>query len=88
MWEIVRGQHEEGAGAQQPIICLSRLPDSSAFPVIKTPRCLLWRISWSAEAVFEPSQALSSGKSGPLFPKASGLQDLKGSRLVLLQTGV
>lgn len=37
-------------------------------------------------AVFECSQALSSGKSGPLSLTARGLRDLLGSRLVLLQT--
>lgn len=41
---------------------------------------------WSAVAVFERSQALSSRKSGPLVLRAGGQQDLKGSRLVLLRT--
>lgn len=72
--------------APQSIICLARLPDSSALPVIKTPRCLLSRISGSEEAVFECRQALSSKKSRPLLLTASGLQGLKGSRIALLQT--
>ena len=54
--------------------------------MIEAPRYLLLRIPWSATAVFEGSQVLSSRKSGPLFLKASGQQDLKGRRLVLLQT--
>ena len=37
-------------------------------------------------AVSKGSKALSSGKSGLFFLKAKDLYDLKGSRLVLLQT--
>lgn len=81
--ETVTRLHAGEAGAQQLVIC----PDSTNLPIIKAPRCLSWRIPWSARAVSERSQAFSSRKPGPLFLEASGQQDLKGSRLVLRQGG-
>ena len=60
--------------------------DSSPCTEIQDSQVSLTKNPVVMVAVFKCGQALSSGYSGPLFLKATGLKDLKGGRIVLLQT--